>query len=70
MKALTFKRCGKSPEIGFADVPRPTLKADELLVEVHAASMNAIDNVVPTTEFAAVPLAQGRSKGKVLVQMR
>jgi hypothetical protein len=23
MKALTFKRYGKSPEIGFADVPRP-----------------------------------------------
>ena len=35
MKALTFKRYGKSPEIGFADVPRPTPKADELLVLVH-----------------------------------
>ena len=31
MKALTFKRYGKSPEIGFADVPHPTLKPDELL---------------------------------------
>jgi hypothetical protein len=36
MKALTFKRYGKSPEIEFADVPRPPLKADELLVQVHA----------------------------------
>jgi hypothetical protein len=34
MKALTFKRRGKSPGIGFADVPRPTLRVDELLVEV------------------------------------
>ena len=24
MKALTFKRYGKSPDIGFADIPRPT----------------------------------------------
>ncbi len=32
MKALTFKRYGKSPEIGLAEVPRPTLKSDELLV--------------------------------------
>jgi NADPH:quinone reductase-like Zn-dependent oxidoreductase len=54
MKALTFKRYGKSPEIGFADVPRPTLKADELLVQVHAASVNPIDNMIPTGLFKAV----------------
>ena len=54
MKALTFKRYSKSPEIGFADVPRPTLKANELLVQVHAASVNPIDNVIPTGLFKAV----------------
>ena len=54
MKALTFKRYGKSPEIGFADVPRPPLKANELLVQVHAASVNPIDNVIPTGLFKAV----------------
>jgi NADPH:quinone reductase-like Zn-dependent oxidoreductase len=32
MKALTFKRYRKSPQIGIADVPRPTPKPDELLV--------------------------------------
>ena len=54
MKALTFKRYGKAPEIGFADVPRPTPKADELLVQVHAASVNPIDNMIPTGIFKAV----------------
>ncbi len=54
MKALTFKRYGKSPDIGFADVPRPTLKPDELLVQVHAASVNPIDNMIPTGLFKAV----------------
>jgi NADPH:quinone reductase-like Zn-dependent oxidoreductase len=54
MKALTFKRYGKSPEIGFADVPRPAPKADELLVEIHAASVNPIDNLIPTGVFKAV----------------
>ncbi len=54
MKALTFKRYGKSPEIGFADVPRPALRADELLVQVHAASVNPIDNMIPTGIFKAV----------------
>ncbi|CAB3790367.1 NADP-dependent oxidoreductase [Paraburkholderia fynbosensis] len=51
MKALTFKRYGKSPEIGFAEVPRPTLKPDELLVQVHAAGLNPIDNMIPAGTF-------------------
>ena len=54
MKALTFKRYGKSPDIAFADVPRPTLKADEMLVQVHAAGVNPIDNMIPTGLFKAV----------------
>jgi NADPH:quinone reductase-like Zn-dependent oxidoreductase len=54
LKALTFKRYGKSPEIGFADVPRPVLKPDELLVQVHAAGLNPIDNMIPTGLFKAV----------------
>jgi len=54
MKALTFKRYGKSPGIGFADVPRPTLKPDEVLVQVHAAGLNPIDNMIPTGTFKAV----------------
>ena len=54
MRALTFKRYGKSPEIGLSDVPRPALKADELLVQVHAASVNPIDNMIPTGLFKAV----------------
>ena len=54
MKALTFARYGKSPEIGFTDVPRPTLKPDEMLVQVHAAGVNPIDNMIPTGLFKAV----------------
>lgn len=54
MQALTFKRYGKSPDIGLADVPRPTPKADELLVQVHAAGLNPIDNMIPTGMFKPV----------------
>jgi NADPH:quinone reductase-like Zn-dependent oxidoreductase len=54
MKALTFKRYGKSSDIGISDVPRPTLKPDELLVQVHAAGLNPIDNIVPTGIFKPV----------------
>ncbi|HDX8373769.1 NADP-dependent oxidoreductase [Aeromonas caviae] len=54
MKALTFKRYGKSPEIGLTDLPRPVPKADELLVEVYAAGLNPIDNMIPTGMFKPI----------------
>ncbi|ACB35901.1 Alcohol dehydrogenase zinc-binding domain protein [Leptothrix cholodnii SP-6] len=54
MKALTFQRYGKSPDIGFADIPRPTLKPDELLVQVHAVGLNPIDNIIPKGTFKPV----------------
>lgn len=54
MKALTFKRYGKSPEIGFADVARPSLKPNELLVQVRAVGLNPIDNMIPTGIFKHV----------------
>jgi NADPH:quinone reductase-like Zn-dependent oxidoreductase len=74
MKALTFKRYGKSPEIGFADVPRPTLKADELLVQVHAAGLNPIDNMIPTGMFKPVlhfqlPATLGSDLAGVVVEV-
>jgi len=47
MKALTFKRYGRSPEIGLVDIPRPTLKPNELLVEVQAVGLNPIDTMIP-----------------------
>lgn len=54
MKALTFKRYGKSPDVGFSDVPLPTLEADEMRVQVHAAGINPIDNMIPTGIFKPV----------------
>lgn len=54
MKALTFKRYGKSPGIGFSDVATPTPRDDEMLVEVHAVGLNPIDNMIPTGLFKPV----------------
>ncbi|NUT86296.1 NADP-dependent oxidoreductase [Pseudomonas corrugata] len=54
MKALTFKRYGKSPDVGFEQVARPSIKPDELLVEVHAAGLNPIDNMITTGMFKPV----------------
>lgn len=54
MKALTFQRYGKSPEIGLTDMPPPTLQANEILVKVHAVGLNPIDNMIPTGMFKPV----------------
>lgn len=74
MKALTFKRYGKTPEIGFADVPRPTLKPDELLVQVHAAGLNPIDNMIPAGTFKPIlkfelPATLGSDLAGVVVEV-
>ena len=74
MKALTFQRYGKSPGIAFADVPRPTLKPDELLVQVHAAGLNPIDNMIPTGMFKPVlhfqlPATLGSDLAGVVVEV-
>lgn len=54
MKALTFKRYGKSPDVGFQELPIPALQADEMLVEVHAVGLNPIDNMITTGMFKPV----------------
>jgi NADPH:quinone reductase-like Zn-dependent oxidoreductase len=51
MKALTFTRYGKRNSVTFANLPRPVPKPDEILVEVHAAGLNPIDNMVPKGTF-------------------
>jgi len=54
MKALTFERYAKAPRVELTEVPVPTLKPDEMLVQVHAAGLNPIDNVIPTGTFKPV----------------
>lgn len=55
MQALTFKRYGKSPDVGLATTARPAaLKANEILVQVHAAALNPIDNMILTGMFKPV----------------
>jgi len=54
MKAFTFKRYGKSPELGFDDVDYPAPDADEILVKVYAVGLNPIDNIIPSGIFKPV----------------
>ena len=46
MKALIFKRYGGPDQVMLADIPRAVPKPDEILVQVHAAGLNPVDNKI------------------------
>lgn len=74
MKALTFKRYGKSPDIGLTQVPRPVLKPHEMLVEVHAAAINPVDNMIAAGVFKPIltfelPAIMGSDLAGVVVEV-
>jgi len=54
MKALVLKRYGGLDHVAFADIPRPALKPDEMLVQVHAVGLNPIDYMIPKGSFKAI----------------
>ena len=47
MKAFTFKRYGKSPELGFEESDYPSHGDEDILVKVYAVGLNPIDNMIP-----------------------
>ncbi|MGY0575296.1 NADP-dependent oxidoreductase [Bradyrhizobium sp. RDM12] len=54
MKALVFKRYGRPDQVAFSDRPRPVPKPNEILVQVHAAGLNPIDNMIPKGAFKPI----------------
>ncbi|MGY4502643.1 NADPH:quinone reductase-like Zn-dependent oxidoreductase [Bradyrhizobium sp. GM24.11] len=74
MKALIFKRYGKADQLAFIDTPRPTPKPDEILVQVHAAGPNPIDNMIPKGMFKPIlrlqlPATLGSDLAGVVVEV-
>jgi len=74
MKALVLKRYGSAKNVEFADLPRPIIKPDEILVQVHAAGLNPIDNVIPTGSFKPIiklqlPVVMGSDLAGVVVEI-
>jgi NADPH:quinone reductase-like Zn-dependent oxidoreductase len=74
MEALVFKRYGKPDQITFAEIHRPVPKPDEILVQVHAAGLNPIDNAIPKGTFKLIlkfqlPATLGSDLAGVVVQV-
>jgi len=54
MKAFIVDRYGKREQLRAGDVPEPELRADEVLIQVHAAAVNLIDAKLRNGEFKLI----------------
>jgi alcohol dehydrogenase len=72
MKAFVVDRYGKDAPLRAAEMPRPEPREDEVLVEVHAASVNVLDAKIKNGEFKLIlpyrlPLILGHDVAGVVV---
>ncbi|NOU33086.1 MAG: NADP-dependent oxidoreductase [Polyangiaceae bacterium] len=74
MRALVLTRYGGPENVVFAEIPRPVPKRGEILVQVHAAGLNPIDNMIPKGSFKpvlklALPATMGSDLAGVVVEV-
>ena len=74
MKAFIVDRYGKREQLRAGDVPEPGLRADEVLIQVHAAAVNLIDAKVRNGEFKLIlpyrtPFVLGHDVAGVVVRV-
>lgn len=74
MKALILKRYSKADQLSFADIQRPTIKPDEILVQVKAVGLNPIDYMIPKGAFKPIlkfqlPATMGSDLAGVVVEV-
>jgi len=54
MKAFSISRYKKDGELQLVNLPEPSVKEDEVLVEIHAASVNQLDSKIKSGEFKMI----------------
>jgi NADPH:quinone reductase-like Zn-dependent oxidoreductase len=74
MKAFIVDRYGKNGRLRAGDMPEPELRADEVLVEVHATSVNPLDFKIRNGDFklfmpARPPFVLGHDVAGVVVRV-
>lgn len=74
MKAIFLERYGKSNQLAFKDLTRPTIRPDQILVQVHAVGLNPIDTMIPKGDFKPIiklqlPAIMGSDLAGVVVEV-
>lgn len=74
MKAFILDRYGKTVGLRMGEMPEPEVREDDVLVEVHAASVNVLDSKIRNGEFKLLlpyrlPLVLGNDVAGVVVRV-
>lgn len=74
MKAFILEKYGKGSSLRLSQVPEPGLRDDEVLVKVHAASVNQLDAKIKNGEFKLIlpyrlPIILGHDVAGVVVRV-
>jgi NADPH:quinone reductase-like Zn-dependent oxidoreductase len=74
MKAFVVDRYGRKNDLRAAEVPTPEPQADEVLIQIHAASVNPLDFKIKDGEFKLIlpyrlPLILGNDLAGVVVRV-
>jgi len=74
MKAFIVDRYGKSGSVRFGEMPEPELRYDDVLVQIHAASVNVLDSKIRDGEFKLMlpyrlPLILGNDVAGVVIRI-
>ena len=74
MKAFTLSRYSKTDALALTDVPNPVVLDNDVLVEIHAASVNLLDSKIKSGEFKLLlpykfPLILGHDVAGVVVKV-
>jgi len=73
MKAFSISRYKKESRLELVDLPEPIVKDHEVLVEIHAASVNLLDSKIKSGEFKLIlpykmPLVLGHDVAGIIVK--
>jgi len=74
MKAFIVDRYGKKDPLRLGDMPEPTLRDDDVLIEIHAAGLNLLDSKIKNGEFKLIlpyrmPLVLGHDVAGVVARV-
>ncbi|MFE0755848.1 NADP-dependent oxidoreductase [Inquilinus sp. NPDC058860] len=73
MKAFIVDRYGRADGVRAGEMPEPELREDDVLVQVHAAGVNVLDNKIRSGEFKLIlpfrlPLILGNDVAGVVIR--
>jgi NADPH:quinone reductase-like Zn-dependent oxidoreductase len=74
MKAFIIDRYGSAERVRAAEMPAPEMRGDDVLVEIHAASVNVLDSKIRAGEFKLLlpypfPIVLGNDAAGVVLKV-